>query len=108
MPVTRYTELNAMRVDPLLRARVEFALLDRAFRFAEEWVTTPANVSQGERQWAAYVLQNPGSETHKALNVLLADNKDVPNLDVIHNADDATVQAKVDSITSYLVLAYGE
>ena len=106
MPSTRYTDLNSLRIDPFLQARIVVCLMDRAYRFAEAYITSPPSVTTDEILWARDVLKRPENELSKAINILLIQNKDVTDLDQIHNAPDATVQTMIDDVTDYLVVAY--
>jgi hypothetical protein len=105
MANTRYVELNTLRIDPELKARITFALLVTAEAIKDAYVADPgAGTTPAQRKWARYVLNKPESETNKALNLILANYKDLTDAQIL-NANDATVQGIVDTVSEYLIVA---
>jgi len=83
-----------------LRNRVEAATTISVEAILADGVSTVDQL-----QWANAVLGSLTSESQKVFLLVIAKNKGA-TVEQITGADDATLQAQVDSITNSLVLAY--
>ena len=94
-----YLELRNLFNDGDLSNRVDVATMVAA----NDLIAGTPTVD--EQSWAAYVFDSPRNEGRKALNAVLAENKDA-SVAAIQGATDAAIQAQVDVLVPSLVIAH--